>query len=133
MTGIVSRISGADVTWIGTIIAWVVASLVVWTVSRLLRTFFSALMRRTQRWFGLYVFATLTGVGAGAAVLYMLFVTWAPLANSPGRPADGLLFVAAFTGAVLAIATSIVISATERPEEEDESAPAMAGQRATVR
>src|SRR5438552_10407361 len=32
MTGILSRVSGADVTWIGTILAWVVASLVVWTV-----------------------------------------------------------------------------------------------------
>jgi tRNA A-37 threonylcarbamoyl transferase component Bud32 len=132
MTGIVSRMSGADVTWIGTIIAWVMASLVVWTVSRLLRSFFAALMRRTQNWFGLYVFATLTGVGAGAAVLYMLFVTWAPLANSPGRPSEGLLFVAAFTGAVLAIAASVVISATVTPEEEDEPSPAMAGQRAAV-
>ena len=133
ITGIVSRLSGADVTWIGTVLAWVITALVVWTASRLLRSFFAALMRRTQNWFGLYIFATFTGVGAGAAVLYMLFVTWAPLSASPGRPADGILFVSAFTGAALAIAASIVISATERPDEADEPLPAMAGRHATVR
>ncbi len=133
ITGIVSRLSGADVTWIGTVLAWVIAALVVWTVSRLLRSFFAALMRRTQNWFGLYIFATFTGVGTGAAVLYMLFVTWAPLSGSPGRPSDGILFVSAFTGAVLAIAASVVISATEQPETEDEPLPAMAGRHATVR
>ena len=126
MTGIVSRVGAADVTWIGTIIAWALAALVVWTVSRLLRSFFAAVLRK-RGWFALYVFATLTGVGAGAAVLYMLFVTWAPLALSPARPSDGILFVAAFTGAVLAIAASVVISATERPDEDAEPLPAMAG------
>jgi tRNA A-37 threonylcarbamoyl transferase component Bud32 len=133
MTGIVSRVSSADVTWIGTIMAWVVASLVVWTVTRLLRSLFDSVLRRPKRWFALYVFATAFGVTAGAAVLYMLFVTWAPLANSPGRPADGILFVAAFVGATLAVATSVVISATERPEANDEPAPAMAGRHAAVR
>jgi tRNA A-37 threonylcarbamoyl transferase component Bud32 len=133
MTGIVSRVSSADVTWIGTIMAWVVASLVVWTVTRLLRSLFDSVLRRPKRWFALYVFATAFGVTAGAAVLYMLFVTWAPLANSPGRPADGILFVAAFVGATLAVATSVVISATERPEANDEPAPAMAGRHAVVR
>ena len=133
MTGIVSRVSGADVTWIGTIMAWVVASLVVWTVTRLLRSLFDSVLRRPKRWFALYVFATALGVAAGAAVLYMLFVTWAPLANSPGRPADGILFIAAFVGATLALATSVVISATERPEAKDEPAPAMAGRHAVVR
>jgi tRNA A-37 threonylcarbamoyl transferase component Bud32 len=133
MTGIVSRVSSADVTWIGTIMAWVVASLVVWTVTRLLRSLFDSVLRRPKRWFALYVFATAFGVTAGAAVLYMLFVSWAPLANSPGRPADGILFVAAFVGATLAVATSVVISATERPEAHDEPAPAMAGRHAVVR
>jgi tRNA A-37 threonylcarbamoyl transferase component Bud32 len=130
MTGIVSRISSADVTWIATMMAWVVASLVVWTVTRLLRSTFDSLLRRPKRWFALYVFATALGISAGAAVLYMLFVTWAQLANSPGRPADGVLFVAAFVGATLAIAASVVISATERPEPSDEPAPAMAGRHA---
>jgi tRNA A-37 threonylcarbamoyl transferase component Bud32 len=133
MTGIVSRVSGADVTWIATIMAWVVASLVVWTVTRLLRSTFDSLLRRPKRWFALYVFATALGISAGAAVLYMLFVTWAQLANSPGRPADGVLFVAAFVGATLAIAASVVISATERPEPSDEPAPALAGRHAAVR
>jgi hypothetical protein len=113
--------------------AWVVASLVVWTVTRLLRSLFDSVLRRPKRWFALYVFATALGVAAGAAVLYMLFVTWAPLANSPGRPADGILFIAAFVGATLALATSVVISATERPEAKDEPAPAMAGRHAAVR
>ena len=131
-TGMVSRLSGADVTWIGTIIAWVVAALVVWTASRLLRGLFDALLRRPKRWFALYVFATALGIATGASVLYMIFVTWAPLALSPGRPSDGLLFVAAFVGATLAIAASVVISATERPAPDEEATPAMAG-RAVVR
>ena len=133
LTGIVSRLSGADVTWIGTMIAWVMAALVVWTVSRVLRRFFDALLRRPKRWFALYVFATTVGVSTGAAVLYMLFVTWAPLAQSRGRPADGILFVSAAVGAVLAIAVSVVISATERPDEDDEPLPAMAGRHVGVR
>jgi tRNA A-37 threonylcarbamoyl transferase component Bud32 len=133
MTGIVSRISGADVTWIATIMAWGVASLVVWTATRVLRLTFDSVLRRPKRWFALYVFAASVGIAAGASVLYMLFVTWAQLANSPDRPADGILFVAALVGATLAIAASVVISATERPEAADEPAPAMAGRHALVR
>ena len=133
MTGIVSRVSSADVTWIGTIIAWVVAALVVWTVSRLLRSFFDTLLRRPKRWFALYVFATTLGITLGAAILYMLFVAWAPLALSSGRPAEGILFVAALVGAVMAIAASVVISATEKPEPTDEPLPAMAGRHMAVR
>jgi len=133
MTGIVSRISTADVTWIGTILAWVVASLVVWTVTRLLRSFFDTLLRRPKRWFALFVFAAALGITTGASVLYMLFVTWAPLAASAGRPADGILFVAAFVGATLAIAASVVIGATERSEPEEEPLPAMAGRHVAVR
>jgi tRNA A-37 threonylcarbamoyl transferase component Bud32 len=133
MTGIVSRVSTADVTWIGTIMAWVVTSLVVWTVTRLLRGFFDTVLRSPKRWFALYVFAATLGITSGAAVLYMLFVTWAPLAASPGRPADGILFVAAFVGATLALAASVVIGATERPEPDDEPLPAMAGRHAVVR
>ena len=133
MVGMVSRVSGADVTWIGTIIAWVVAALVVWTVTRLLRSFFDTILRRTKGWFTLYVFAATSGVVSGAAVLYMLFVTWAPLAASPGRPADGILFVAGLVGAIMAVAVSVVISATERPEPDDEPLPAMAGRHLLVR
>jgi len=133
MTGIISRLGAADVTWIGTLIAWSMAALVVWTVSRLLRTFFDAVLRRPKRWFALYVFATTVGTSTGAALLYMVFVTWAPLAQSPGRPADGILFVSATVGAVLAIAASVVISATERPEVDDEPLPAMAGRHVAVR
>ena len=133
MTGIISRISTADVTWIGTILAWVVASLVVWTVTRLLRSFFDTLLRRPKRWFALFVFAAALGITTGASVLYMLFVTWAPLAASAGRPADGILFVAAFVGATLAIAASVVIGATERSEPEEEPLPAMAGRHVAVR
>lgn len=133
MTGIVSRISTADVTWIATIMAWVVASLVVWTVTRLLRSTFDSVLRRPKRWFALYVFAVTAGIASGAAVLYMVFVTWAQLANSAGRPADGILFVAALVGATLAIAVSVVINATERPEASEEPAPAMAGRHIPVR
>ncbi|MDQ6857879.1 MAG: serine/threonine protein kinase [Chloroflexota bacterium] len=133
MTGIVSRVGSADVTWIGTIMAWAVAALVVWTVTRLLRSAFDTVLRHPNRWFALYVFAASTGIIAGAAVLYMLFVTWAPLATSARRPADGVLFVAALVGATLAIATSVVISSTERPDEEEEKSPLMAGRHVPVR
>ncbi|HUQ17689.1 MAG TPA: serine/threonine-protein kinase [Candidatus Saccharimonadales bacterium] len=131
--GVASRFSGADVTAFATIMAWVVAALVVWTTTRLLRSLFDTILRRPKRWFALYVFATTVGVLAGAAVLYMLFVTWMPLAASPGRPADGLLFVSALTGALLAIAMGVVVSATERPEKEEEPLPAMAGRHSPVR
>ena len=133
LVGVGSRFSGADVTALATIIAWVVAALVVWTATRLLRSLFSTILRRPKRWFGLFVFATTIGVLAGAAVLYMLFVTWMPLAGSPGRLADGLLFVSAVTGALLAIAMGVVVNATERPEEPDEPLPAMAGRHSPVR
>lgn len=133
MTGIVSRVSGADVTWIGTMIAWTIAALVVWSVSRLLRSFFDTVLRQPKRWFALYIFATTIGVSTGAAVLYMLFVTWAPLAQSPGRPADGILFVSAVVGAILAVATSVVISATEPSADDEEPMPAMAGRHVAVR
>lgn len=133
LVGVGSRFSGADVTALATIIAWVVAALVVWTATRLLRALFDTILRRPKRWFGLYVFATSIGVFAGAAVLYMLFVTWMPLASSPGRPADGLLFVSALTGALLAIAMGVVVSATERPEEPAELSPAMAGRHTSGR
>ena len=63
----------------------------------------------------------------------MLFVTWAPLAASRGRPADGILFVAGFVGAVMAVAVSVVISATEQPEPDDRPLPAMAGRHIAVR
>src|SRR5256885_12072334 len=66
MTGIVSRVSGADVTWIATIMAWVVSSLVVWTVTRLLRSTSDSLLKRPKRWFAPYVFAPAPGGAAGA-------------------------------------------------------------------
>lgn len=133
LVGVGSRFSGADVTAIATIIAWVVAALVVWTATRLLRSIFDTILRRPRRWFGLYVFATTVGILAGAAVLYLLFVIWMPLAGSPGRPADGLLFVSALTGALLAIAMGVLVSATERPDEQEEPLPAMAGRHSTIR
>jgi len=133
LVGVGSRFSGADVTAIATVIAWVIAALVVWTATRVLRRIFDTVLSRPKRWFSLYVFATTLGVLAGAAVLYMLFVTWMPLAASPGRPADGLLFISAMTGAFLAIAMGVVISATERPDDEEEPLPAMAGRHSPVR
>jgi tRNA A-37 threonylcarbamoyl transferase component Bud32 len=133
MTGILSRIGTADVTWIGTILAWVVASLVVWTMTRLLRSFFDTLLSRPKKWFALFVFAAALGITTGGSVLYMLFVTWAPLAASAGRPAEGLLFVSAFVGVTLAIATSVVIGSTERTEPDEEPLPAMAGRHVAVR
>jgi len=122
----VSRISTADVTAIATIAAWVVAALVVWTVTRLLRSLFDTVFG-SRRLFALYVFATAVGVSAGAAILYMTYVTWAPLAVAPGRPASAVLFVSAVVGAVVALALGVVVSATESPHADDEVMTATAG------
>jgi hypothetical protein len=122
----VSRIATADTAALATFLSWVVAALVVWTVTRLLRMLFDALAPR--RWFALYVFATAVGVAAGAAVLYMTFVTWAPLALAPGRPASNVLLVSAAVGAAIALALGVIISATEHPDLGDDLAPSMAAQ-----
>jgi tRNA A-37 threonylcarbamoyl transferase component Bud32 len=115
----VSRISTADVPAFATIGAWVIAALVVWTVTRLLRSLFDTVFV-SRRWFALYVFATAVGVTAGAAILYMTFVTWGPLAIAPGRPASAVLFVSAAVGAALALALGVVVSATETPQPDDD-------------
>lgn len=128
----VSRVSAADLSAIATVGAWIITAVLVWAITRLLRSLFDTLFA-TRRWFALYVFATAVGVASGAAVLYMLYVTWAPLATSPGRPADVVLFVSAAVGAVLALAFGVVISATETPEVEEEPAPPMAARRIPVR
>jgi tRNA A-37 threonylcarbamoyl transferase component Bud32 len=120
----VSRVSTADLAALATVIAWVVAALVVWTVTRLLRSLFE--MFTPRRWFALYVFATAIGVSAGATILYMTYVTWAPLALSPGRLASPVLLVSAAVGAAIALALGVVISATESPKTEEDVAPPIA-------
>src|SRR5207302_6206416 len=115
MLGLVSRISTADVTAIATVLAWTIAALTVWALTRILRTFFDTLLRRPKRWFTLYVFAVGAGVGAGALLMYLLAETWSPVAFSPERPSTGVLFLAAFVGAILSLAAGVVISATEQP------------------
>ncbi len=121
-----SRVSTADVTAIATIAAWVIAALVVWTVTRLLRSLFDTVFG-SRRLFALYVFATAVGVSAGAAILYMTYVTWAPLAFAPGRPASAVLFVSAVVGAVLALAFGVVVSATETPRRDEDVVPSPLG------
>lgn len=133
MAGIVSRISAADTTALASMLSWIVAALVVWTVTRLLRMVFDTLLLRRRGWFALYVFATAVGVVSGAGFLYMLFITTAPLALAPGRLAEDTLFLTAAVGAVLALAFGVVISATERPEAEVEPLPTMAGRHIPVR
>jgi hypothetical protein len=133
MFGLVSRVSAADVTSIATVLAWTIAALTVWTLGRLLRTFFDTLLRRPTRWFTLYVFATAVGVASGAAILYMLAETWSPLSQAAGRPTAGVLFLSAMVGAILALAAGVVINSTEKPEPDEERAPSMAGRRMPVR
>ena len=133
LAGLVSRIVGADVTAIATVLAWTIAALVVWSVTRVLRTFFDTLLRRPSRWFALYVFAQAVGTIAGASILFMLFITWGPLANAPARPAQSVLLLAAFVGAVIATAAGVVISATEPQEQTEEHAPTVAARRLPVR
>ena len=133
MAGLVSRVVGADVTAIATVLAWTVAALVVWSVTRVLRTFFDTLLRRPNRWFALYVFAQAAGTIAGASILFMLFITWGPLANVAARPSPSVLLAAAFVGAVISTAASVVISATQKQEHLEEHGPTVAARRLPVR
>jgi hypothetical protein len=133
LVALISRVVGADVTAIATVLAWTIAALVVWSVTRVLRTFFDTLLRRPNRWFALYVFAQAVGVAAGASILFMLFITWGPLSNAPARPAQSVLLLAAFVGAVMATAAGVVLSATEPQEKPEESAPSVSARRLPVR
>lgn len=134
MSGLVSRLAGATLeTWIATVLAWTIAGLTVWTVTRLLRTFFDTLLRRPKRWFALYVFAAGSGVVAGAAILYMLAVTLSMLDNAPGRPTDQMLLLSAITGAILALAAGVVISSTEQPAPEQQESIPLSARRLPVR
>ena len=133
VSGLISRLVGADVAAVATVIAWTVASLTVWGVTRLLRSFFDTLLRRPKRWFSLYVIMQAIGILAGATILYLLFTTWGPLDHAAGRPADSVLFGAALMGAAFATATGVVIGATQRPDPEDEPAPTVAARRLPVR
>ncbi len=133
LTLLVSRLVGADVPAIATVLAWTIAALVVWSVTRVLRTFFDTLLRRPKRWFALFVFAHSVGVLSGASILFLLFITWQPLDRAPGRTADNVLLVAALVGAILATAAGVVLSAAHRPDSEEETAPSMAARRLPVR
>jgi tRNA A-37 threonylcarbamoyl transferase component Bud32 len=133
MSAFVSRLVGADVAALATVIAWTIAGLTVWTVTRMLRTFFDSLLRRPQRWFSLYVAAQFVGVMCGGAILYLLFITWGPLDHAAARPADSVLLIAAMVGVAFATALGVVIGATERPAPEEEHAPSVAARRLPVR
>jgi hypothetical protein len=130
---LVSRVVGADVTALATVIAWTVGALTVWSVTRMLRSFFDTLLRRPKRWFSLYVFAQAVGVASGALILFLLFITWGPLDNAAARPADGVLLVSAMVGVAFGTALGVVIGATQRPEPEEEPAPSVAARRLPVR
>ena len=118
---------------LATVIAWTIAALTLWSVTRMLRTFFDTLLRRPKRWFSLYVAAQFVGVMSGAAILYLLFITWGPLDNAAGRPADSVLLVSAMVGVAFATALGVIIGATQRPEPEEEAAPSVAARRLPVR
>ena len=134
MMNLVSRLaSAASETWIATVLMWTLAALTVWTVTRVLRTFFDTLLKRPKRWFALYVFAVGSGVVSGAIILFMLAESWSPVAAAPERPATGVLFIAAFVGACLALAAGVVISATEQPAEEVPESIPLSARRLPVR
>jgi tRNA A-37 threonylcarbamoyl transferase component Bud32 len=134
MAGLVSRLATATLeTWIATVLAWTIAGLTVWTVTRLLRTFFDTLLRRPKRWFALYVLAAGAGVVAGAGILYMLSVSLSMLDNAPDRPTNGVLLLSAITGAILSLALGIIIGATQKPEPEAEESINLSARRLPVR
>src|SRR5213592_2402072 len=133
MSSLVSRLATATLeTWIATVLAWTIAALTFWTVTRLLRTFFDTLLRRPKRWFALYVVAAGAGVVAGAGILYMLSVTLSMLDNAQDRPTNGVLLHSAITGAILALALGIIIGATEKPEPEEHESVSLAARRMPV-
>jgi hypothetical protein len=134
MAGLVSRLATATLeTWIATVLAWTIAALTVWTVTRLLRTLFDTMLRRPRRWFALYVMAAGSGVVAGGAILYMLSVTLSMLDDAPDRPTDGVLLLSAITGAILSLALGIILGATEKPEPESQPSISLAARRLPVR
>ena len=134
MAGLVSRLATATLeTWIATVLAWTIAGLTVWTVTRILRTFFDTLLRRPKRWFALYVMAAGAGVVAGAGILYMLSVSLSMLDNAPDRPTNGVLLISAITGAILSVALGIIIGATEKPEPEAQESISLSARRLPVR
>jgi hypothetical protein len=134
MAGLVSRLATATLeTWIATVLAWTIAALTVWTVTRLLRTFFDTLLRRPKRWFALYVMAAGAGVVAGAGILYMQAVTLSMLDHAPDRPTNGVLLLSAITGAILSLALGIIIGATEKPAPEAQESISLSARRLPVR
>ena len=134
MASLVSRLATATLeTWIATVLAWTIAALTVWTVTRLLRTFFDTLLKRPARWFALYVMALGAGVVAGAGILYMLSVTLSMLDNAPDRPTNGVLLLSAVTGAILSLALGIIIGATEKQEVETHESIPLSARRLPVR
>jgi len=134
MAGLVSRLATATLeTWIATVLAWTLAGLTVWTVTRLLRTFFDTLLKRPKRWFALYVMAAGAGVVAGAAFLYLMAVTLSMLDNAPDRPTNGVLLLSAITGAILSLAIGIIIGATQKPEPEAHETVSLSARRLPVR
>lgn len=134
MASLVSKLATATLeTWIATVLAWTIAALTVWTVTRLLRTFFDTLLKRPARWFALYVMALGAGVVAGAGILYLLSVTLSMLDNAPDRPTNGVLLLSAVTGAILALALGIIIGATEKQEVETHESIPLSARRLPVR
>jgi tRNA A-37 threonylcarbamoyl transferase component Bud32 len=134
MASLVSKLATATLeTWIATVLAWTIAALTVWTVTRLLRTFFDTLLKRPTRWFALYVMALGAGVVAGAGILYMLSVTLSMLDNAPDRPTNGVLLLSAVTGAILSLALGIIIGATEKQEVETHESIPLSARRLPVR
>ena len=94
----------------------------MWAATKVVRGTFTTVLRRRAP-FALYVLGTSVGVSAGAVVLYLAFTVAGPLANAPGRIADNILFLSALTGAVLALAAAVVISAIAPPEETPDESP----------
>ena len=134
MSSLVSRLAGAELdTWVATVVTWMISALTVWTVTRLLRTFFDTLLQRPNRWFALYIFAAAAGIAAGAAIMFMLAETWTPLAHAPARVASGVLLLSAMTGAILALGAGVLINATEEPEPERQDTMPVAGLRIRAR
>jgi tRNA A-37 threonylcarbamoyl transferase component Bud32 len=120
ITQLASRASGADQqAMMGTIAAWVLAGAMVWVITRLCRQVMDSAFG-AKRWFAVYLLATALGTFLAASLLFALFSTWRPLANSTDAVSDSVLFISAMVGAIFALTVSVIIGATKPIDSQSE-------------
>ena len=120
VTQFASRAAGADQqAMLGTIAVWVLAGAMVWVTTRLIRQVMDSAFG-AKRWFSVYLLATALGTFLAASLLFALFSTWRPLANSTEAVSDSVLFISAMVGAIFSLTISVIIGATKPIDSQSE-------------